>query len=251
MAQHEPASASSHRPASLLQAVIFDFDGIIADTERLHYLAFERVLEPLGLGISWEAYVETCIGFDDRDVFRLRLRQAGEIPEPDRLRTLVAEKAQRFVDLVREEGAPVYPGVPELLRHLREQGVPVSLCSGALRSDIDAVIRGAGFEHCFDAVVTAEDVARSKPDPESYLKALQAMAALHPNRPLRAGTVVAIEDTPTGITAAKRAGLSVLAVTNTHAHGSLDEADAVVATLESLHVRDLARLLSPGSAAGD
>lgn len=224
-----------------LHAVIFDFDGIVADTEKLHYLAFERVLAVRGLGISWEDYVETCIGFDDRDVFRLRLGAGGETPEGEALQALVDRKALAFVELVQEQGAPIYPGVWTLVRRLHEAGQPLCVCSGALRSDIDAVLRAAGFEHSFELVVTAEEVTRSKPDPESYLLALERLMQTHPDRGIRAEGVVAIEDTPTGIAAARGAGLLVLGVTNTHPREALSEAHWAVDSLEAVSLEGLSR----------
>ena len=224
-----------------LHAVIFDFDGIVADTEKLHYLAFERVLAPRGLGIAWEDYVERCIGFDDRDVFRLRLGAAGEPPEGQALQTLVDQKALAFIELVQEEGAPIYPGVWTLVRRLHEAGLPLCVCSGALRSDIDAVLRAAGFGHSFALMVTAEEVAHSKPDPESYLLALEKLRRKHPDAVIRAERVIAIEDTPSGITAARGAGLRVLGVTNTHPREALAEAHQVVDSLDPVHPDQLTR----------
>lgn len=231
-----------------LDAVIFDFDGIVADTEKLHYLAFERVLAPLGRGISWDDYVERCIGFDDRDVFRLRLGEGGIVPEGAALQGLVDQKALAFVELVQEQGAPIYPGVWSLVRRLYEAEVPLCVCSGALRTDIDAVLRATGFGHGFETMVTAEEVSRSKPDPESYLLALRRLTERHPDRRIESGCVVAIEDTPGGIAAARGAGLTVVGVPNTHPREALHEAHWVVDSLEAVSVDQLSRwILAPGT----
>lgn len=234
----------STNPQHALHAVIFDFDGIVADTEKLHYLAFERILAPMGLGIEWEEYVRACIGFDDRDVFRLRLGGAGDAPDGEALVALVDRKAHAFIDLVQEQGAPLYPGVWTLIRRLREADVPLAVCSGALRSDIEAVLRAAGVGQSFEIMVTAEEVERSKPDPESYRLALQRLRERHPAREIRAERVVAIEDTPAGIAAAQGAGLSVLAVTNTHARDELGQAQQIVDSLEAVSPDMLSRWMA-------
>jgi len=226
----------------LLRAVIFDFDGVIADTERLHYLAFERILEPLSLGISWEAYVESCIGFDDRDVFRYRFRQDPSPMEDGGLETLIARKAQAFLDLVEEEGAPVYPGVPELISALQGASIPLALCSGAVRSDIAGILSGTPFADAFPIQVTAEDVAHSKPDPEGYRLAAQRLLPNLGSSELN--RVIAIEDTPTGLASAVSAGFTTVAVTNTHPASALDDANFVVTSLEGLAVAELAGLVT-------
>ena len=232
-------------PDHRLHAVIFDFDGIVADTEKLHYLAFERVLAPKGLSMTWEDYVAQCIGFDDRDVLRYRLGGAGEEPDGPTLQELVDRKALAFIELVQEQGAPIYPGVWNLVRRLHEAEVPLCVCSGALRSDIDAVLRATGFGHSFETMVTAEEVRRSKPDPESYLLALERLREKHADRDIQPERVIAIEDTPTGIAAARGAGLSVLGVTNTHPREALHQAQWVVESLEAIGVDGLARHLTP------
>lgn len=225
-----------------LRAVIFDFDGVIADTERLHYLAFERILVPLSLGISWEAYVESCIGFDDRDVFRYRFRHDPAYLENGVLEELIGRKAQSFLDLVAEEGAPIYRGVAELVAALQTASIPLALCSGAVRSDIAGILAATPFADAFPVQITAEDVAHSKPDPEGYRLAARRLLTNCDVSEL--ATVIAIEDTPTGLASAASAGLTVVAVTNTHPASALGEAHLVVNSLEGLAVTDLAGLVT-------
>ena len=224
-----------------LRAVIFDFDGVIADTEHLHYLAFERLLEPEGLGVSWETYVETCIGFDDRDVFRYRYQHDPAHLENGVLETYVAAKAKAFLDLVKEKGAPVYPGVERLIRDLQAAAIPIGLCSGAVRTDIDAILRSTSFADAFLVQVTADDVERSKPDPEGYCAAARRLLggdelSIPPG-------IVAIEDTPAGLSSAMAAGLSTLAVTTTHDAAALRDARRIVASLEDVRLADFERLV--------
>lgn len=225
-----------------MKGVIFDFDGIIVDSEPLHYRAFQKVLEPLGAGFSWQEYVETYMGFDDRDAFREAFAVQHKPLTDEVLAGLIAAKAALFQDVAAEGVAP-YPGVVELIREL-SGSVPLALCSGALRSDIEPVLRMLSLTDAFDCMVTAEEVAASKPDPASYRLALQRLQRQFPAAGIYAAQTVAIEDTPAGIQSAKGAGLKVLAVTNSYPASCLTEADLVVAALSGITVQELRRLVS-------
>jgi beta-phosphoglucomutase len=221
----------------MIGAVIFDFDGIIVDSETIHYRAFQSVLEPLGLGFSWQEYLETYIGFDDRDAFRAAFDQAGKDLSPARLAELITEKTKHFLAVV-EDGIEPYPGVVELIEGLSIH-VPVALCSGALRCDIDPVLADLGLSDHFSAMVTAEEVKTSKPHPASYELALKRLQEAFPEKALLPGTVLAIEDTPAGISSARGAGLPVLAVSNSFPEATLEGAARVVSSLEGLSLADL------------
>ena len=212
------------------EAVIFDFDGIIVDTEPLHYAAFQKLLEPLGLGFSWEEYVETYMGFDDRDAFIEAYQTHGSTLSATELQELIDRKAQLFQEIIRD-GISAYVGVVDLIRIIRAGQTPLAICSGALRSDIAPILETLDISDCFDVIVTAEDVAKSKPDPECYRV---THARLNECRLLNLPPeqVLAIEDTPAGISAAKGAGLRVLAVTNSYPAPHLTQADLIVETLE-------------------
>jgi beta-phosphoglucomutase len=225
-----------------LNAVIFDFDGVIVDTERLHYEALNRVLTGLGLGITWEQYVETFIGFDDRGVFLARFKQAGRPLSADDMARLVSTKAGMFHHMVSHETPTPYPGVVELIRSLSGK-IPLALCSGALRSDIEPVFSGLQLHGVFDLLVTADDVPMSKPDPACYRLAVERLAAQHASL-LVPGSCLAIEDTPAGITAAKGAGLKVLALTNSYDRAYLGLADAVVDSLQDMTLAHLSDKVS-------
>lgn len=224
-------------------AVFFDFDGVIADSERLHHCAYQRLLDPLGLGFSWDAYRAAYIGYDDRDVLRLVHRRAGLDLPPDRLKELVARKADIFARLAHDEPPPLYPGVRPLLDSLRSRA-RLALCTGAMFSDIDPILRAAGLEDRFDTIVTAEDVHTSKPAPDGYRL---ARARLHAQTG-SAGDApggVAVEDTPAGIESARGAGLRVLAVCTTHAPAELAAADRVANSLAEVDAGLLEALAAP------
>ncbi|KAA0888007.1 HAD family hydrolase [Oryzomonas rubra] len=211
-------------------AVIFDFDGVIVDTEPLHYKAFQRILEPLGLGFSWQQYVDIYMGFDDRDAFVEAFATQNRPLDTATLSSLVERKAEIFQTVI-QDGITSYPGVVELIKKLHHMKVPLAISSGALQSDIAPIVEQLGIANCFDVIVTADDVTKSKPDPETYRLAFEKLAshaALTPDR------TIAIEDTPAGITAAKGAGLQVIGLTNSYPKALISEASVVLDSLEEL-----------------
>jgi beta-phosphoglucomutase len=214
------------------EAVIFDFDGVIVDTEPLHYAAFQQTLEPLGLHFTWQEYVETYIGFDDRDAFRHAFSLKGTILSQDELHRLIEQKAAFFKDVIGS-GVSAYPGALDLIFRLHANKFPLALCSGALRADIDPILDMLGISDYFDVIVTADDVAASKPDPECYQLAFRRLQSAHQNCFSKDATI-AIEDTPAGISSAKAAGLMVCAVTNSYPAARLDQATFVTDSLASL-----------------
>ena len=213
----------------MISAVIFDFDGIIVDSERLHWAAFNKVMQPLGKAVSWPEYVESYIGFDDRGAFSYAIPDISG----SELRKLIDGKAAVFQELLESDGAAALPGSVELIKRL-SGNIPLAICSGALRADILPILGKLGIEKAFDTIVTADDTHISKPDPAPYKLAMKK---------LNVTSGLAIEDTPAGIASAKGAGLQVLAVTNSYPPEFLTHADAVVASLEGLTLEKLSVLL--------
>jgi beta-phosphoglucomutase len=225
----------------MLKAVIFDFDGVIVDTEPLHYRAFQQILEPLGLGYAWEEYVDHYMGFDDRDAFVAAFKAAGRGLDAPALDRLIRDKAAAFQEVIAA-GVPPYPGVVDLVREIAAEH-PLALCSGALPSDIEPIIAGLGIATSFDVIVTAADVSASKPDPASYALAVARLAECHPGLVVEARECLAIEDTPAGIASATGAGVAVLALTNSYPEAMLTGAVRIVSSLAEVRLSDLRRLL--------
>ncbi|MDK9718648.1 MAG: HAD family phosphatase [Trichlorobacter sp.] len=217
-------------------AVIFDFDGVIVDTEPIHYQVFQQILEPLGMGYSWQEYTDTYMGFDDRDAFREAFRTAGKELGNDTLQTLINQKASLFEQVVARGVVP-YPGVVELIKDLSDKQIPLAISSGALRSDIMPILEQLGIKQNFTHIVTADDVPQSKPHPASYLKAKELLLHSFPEQLNPKSSIFAIEDTPAGIQSAKGAGLNVVAVTNSYPIAKLGQADATVQILSELSTR--------------
>ena len=225
-----------------LQAVIFDCDGILVNTEPLHYRAFQEVLAPLGMGHDYESYMEHFVGFDDRDAFIYAFKEAGLYLAPTTLDRLMEAKALALLDLIGQ-GVPGFPGVGELVAELMNRGVLMAVASGALRHEIDAFIASLGLNGVFHAIVAADEVKKSKPDPETYLLAIERLRQLRGEMRLDPMNCIAIEDTPAGIRSAKSAGLPVIAVTNSFSLPELTEADKVIDSLSELNFPEMLKLL--------
>lgn len=226
----------------MLKAVVFDFDGIIVDSEPMHYRAFQKVLEPLGAGYSWQEYLDRYMGFDDRDAFREAFKVHGLQLREGQLAELIAAKGACFQEVIAA-GVNPYPGVVELIRSLAGT-LPLAICSGALRSDIEPVLEQLSIAGAFDRLVTADEVQVSKPDPASYLLAVRRLQEAFPDDAITAAGTLAIEDTPAGICSAVNAGLKVLAVTNSYPSSELGMAVKSVASLAGISVEDLRRLVA-------
>jgi HAD superfamily hydrolase (TIGR01509 family) len=225
-----------------LRAVIFDCDGILVDTEPLHYRAFQEVLVPLGLGHDFASYLEHFVGFDDRDAFIHAFKEGGLELTATTLERLMEAKAIVFSKLIRQ-GVPSFPGVVELVKELGDRGIPMAVASGALRHEVEAFIASLGLNGAFCAIVAADEVKKSKPDPETYLLAIERLRQIPGSRPLDPMNCIAIEDTPAGIHSAKSAGLLAIAVTNSFSETELGEADRVVGSLSELCFLEIAKLL--------
>ena len=221
------------------EAVVFDFDGVIADTERLHCDMFLKVLEPHRISFTWEEYIDRYMGCDDRDAFRKAFRLAGREELDDRqLKKLVDTKSRQFLEAIRD-GVRTYPGVIQLIKTLHASNIPLAICSGALRSDLDPILSRLGIACYFTLIVSADDVRKGKPDPEGYMRAFRELTLTRRAKISAAGACLAVEDTPDGIKAAKRAGLSVLAVTNSHPAAELSWADHVADSLEDVRFEEV------------
>ena len=221
-------------PMNNLDAVIFDFDGVLVDSEPFHQVAINAVLAPLGLELSQEEYEEHYLGFDDRGVFQHRFHAAHRPLEQTRLRDLVDKKAIAFAQLIEERGIQPFPGAIELLAALKAENFPLALCTGATHRDVNAILHKVRGLDAFDAIVTADEVAACKPDPTCYRLALEKLWRAHPQRNIRPAHALAIEDSPWGIEAAQSAGLRVAGVESSYAAPRLHQADFTLPSLASI-----------------
>jgi phosphoglycolate phosphatase/beta-phosphoglucomutase len=228
----------------VLRAILFDFNGVLVDDEPIHLEIFQRVLAEEGISLSAEDYYAHYLGFDDRACFAAVLGKAGEAPTVPRLMRLIARKASYYQERIRRDGYPFFPGAVDLVRSLAARGTMLGVVSGALREEVEGALRQAGLLDLFKVLVTAEDVEAGKPDPEGYLRALEALnsQAPLPERLLHPHEVLAVEDSPAGLVAATEVGLPTLGVAHTYPASRLSEADVVAESLRDLTPERLERL---------
>lgn len=204
------------------KAVLFDMDGVIIDSEPLHVAAFQAALKRYGHDLNEEQYKRHFAGKTDEE----GLKQYFDfVNKTVHLPVVMDEKARAYLELAADQLVP-YPGVIELIGELVSQKVPLALVTGSLRAEAELVLKTFNISKYFVAVITAEDIARSKPDPEGYLKGAAAIK-------VDPADCVAIEDTPNGIKAARAAGMKCLAVATTHLPAELDGATVIVERLRS------------------
>jgi beta-phosphoglucomutase len=224
----------------MLRAVIFDFNGIIVDDEPIHFQLFQKVLGEEGIVLTEEAYYGRYLGFDDRGAFETGFQERGLPLSTPKLQELIDRKARYYQEAIRNHVA-IFPGVKKLVATL-VPNLPLAVASGALRQEIETILATAELLSCFKVIVSAEDVARGKPEPEIFLKALAALNAQHNGAPIAAADCVVIEDSKEGIRGSCRAGMKCLAVTNSHPAELLSDANAVVKSLEEVSLAFLQKL---------
>jgi HAD superfamily hydrolase (TIGR01509 family) len=223
----------------MLRAIIFDCDGVIADTEPIHMAALARVLAGEGISLTKEDYFAEYLALDDRACFTKALSLDGLPDAQERVNELIRRKSH-YVDKIITDGVQILPGVSEMIREAANH-YPLAIASGALRREIEAIVRNAGLEHCFKVIVSAEDVMRSKPYPDPFLKALDLFNQCW-TETIVPGECLVIEDSIHGIRAAHQASMRCLAVTNSYPKEKLAEAELVVDTLEGLSMNRLEML---------
>ena len=221
----------------MLRAIVFDFDGVIANSEPLHYRAFRDVLADWNVELSEAEYYQHYLGFDDLNVFRQLAGDRGLAWSAERIAELVATKAVRMEDL-ESDGSILFPGAETAVRRTAA-AMPIAIASGALRAEILRILDRARLTSCFEFIIGAEDSPASKPAPDPYLRAVallgQSIDGLQP------AECVAIEDSPWGLQSAQTAGLRTVAVAQTYDRAAL-QADLVIASLDQLDLNALQRL---------
>ena len=214
------------------QAIIFDFDGVLANTEDLHYRAFVQVFTPRGWDLDAAEYYERYMGFDDRGLVVEYARDRSMDLSADVIDALTASKAQAFAAMVAS-GDVLYPGAREIVRQLAGR-FRLAIASGALHEEIVTILRAGGVLDSFEAIVGADDVPASKPAPDSYLAAAAALG-------VDPAACVAVEDSVWGLRAARAAGMRAIGVTTTSPRSALDGAEQILAGVHELTIEILER----------
>jgi beta-phosphoglucomutase-like phosphatase (HAD superfamily) len=233
-----------------IQAVIFDFNGVLVDDEPVHFALFREVLSQEGVHITERDYHERYLGYDDRGCFAAALEDAGQLATRERLDQLIGRKARRYIE-VAEQNLRFFPAAADTLEIISNRW-PVAICSGALRSEIEHALRRLNRLDRIAAIISAENAGRCKPDPEGYCLALSALRIYSGSRSgvlttathndlnrsydLSASNCLVVEDSMAGIISAKGAGMQAVGIANTYSPQELLQAgaDAVIEELAAL-----------------
>ncbi len=226
----------------MLQAVIFDFDGVITDSESLHLRAFNQVLGQYGTEITTRDYYKDYLGLIDVDCFRLVAERNQLGPDAQGIENLVKEKNQIFEKLAKA-GSRIIEGVCDFLQMLKQNNIPMAICSGALLAEIELILKKAWLRSFFEVIVSAEQVKHGKPNAEGFLLTLRKLNEKSTN-PISADQCIVIEDSHWGLEAAEAAGMHSVAITNSYDAEQLSMAEKVVNHLGQLSINDLQKLCS-------
>jgi HAD superfamily hydrolase (TIGR01509 family) len=223
-----------------LKAIVFDFDGVLANSEPLHLQAYQDVLAFEGIALAEDDYYTRYLGYDDVGAFAAIGKDRGRVWTPADIDRLVQRKAVRF-ERLEDEVSVLFPGAATVVRRA-SIAYPIAIASGARGEEIDRVLEREGLTSCFTAVVAAEDTPRSKPSPDPYLRAVELLrdrlGSLEP------AECVALEDSRWGLQSARAAGLRTVAVAQTYEPSALVEAELVIEAIGDLDLLALARLCS-------
>lgn len=222
----------------MLKAVIFDFDGVVADSETLHFNALNMAFRTRGLHVPKDLHWQKYLGYTDLENVLAVNSDYQMNWNQDDIRQLLELKCANFHALARTD-APIIDGVEEFVEMLVDAHIPLAICSGAIREDIRIMLEHSGFGNAFQVMVTAEDVEKGKPDPQGYNLALAKLNQKTGSR-IQACQCVVIEDSVWGLQAAKSAGMHRIGVTNTYpAEHLLPLAEAVVERLDAITMAQL------------
>jgi beta-phosphoglucomutase family hydrolase len=213
------------------KGAIFDMDGVIIDTLMYHFHAWQHVF-----GVRGIEYTEEHLhyNFGRRDDAIIKNMMGDSIP-PKEIEEIV-EKKEAFFRSTLKDNIKALPGVVELIKDLKQHGFKLAVGSSAVKENIKLITETLDIKKYFDAVAYGLEVAESKPSPQIFLLAAEKIGIPPQN-------CVVFEDAVAGVTAAKRGGMTAVAVTNTHPRESLKEADLVVDSLSELNTAKIIELI--------
>jgi beta-phosphoglucomutase len=182
-------------------AILFDFDGVLIDSEPIHWKCWSEVLAPLGVELDWETYRKNCIGVADRAMIEFLASRAEPPVSAERLWQEYPRKKHRFLDRVAAD--PPFPTSTVALLGDLQLSYKLAVVSSSGSAEIEPLLRAGGLRHLFAATVYGEDVKRHKPAPEPYLLAASRLGAMRP---------LVVEDSVPGVESARAAGFDVVRV---------------------------------------
>ncbi len=220
----------------MLKAIIFDFDGVIADTEPIHLEAFRNVLRGEGIELTNDDYFNRYLAFDDKTLFREILNSNKRDNNDSLVNKLIEEKHKGITELF-DNKAELFPGFTEFMDLINDKYV-LAIASGALKAEIEHILNKYNLLPKFQNITSADEVLNCKPDPEAFLKALLKINEKR-NDKINASECLVFEDSVHGVTAAKAAHMKCIAITNSYDENSLKDADIVVDSFENLNVNQI------------
>ena len=226
-----------------LRMIVFDFDGVIADSEKAHFEMFRQSLLDEGIELVWREYCEKYLGYSDLECIKQVLVDKGRQCGSGTVERIFQRKKANFAHFI-ERNSLIIPGVRRLLEELRSENIICSICSGALTEEIEFILNKERLRDFFAFIVSADDVAQSKPDPEGYRLCLDRINAANAGRMrVPAGQCVVIEDSIWGIHAAHAADMRCLAVETSYPAEKLREAEMVVNNLTEVNTALLRKII--------
>ena len=222
-----------------LQAIVFDFDGVIANSEPLHLQAFQHALAEEGIELTPAEYYSRYLGYDDVGAFGALARDRGVAMSERRIAALVKRKSDKLQEMMNA-GSVLFPGAQEFIQ-AAAAAVPIAIASGALRHEIEEIVDAAGIGDLFTTIVASGDTPESKPSPAPYALAFRRLREKS-GRELDRRRCVAIEDSRWGLESAQGAGLRCVGVTNSYPADELTSAELIVDGLKTLTLPALDQL---------
>ena len=220
----------------MFQAIIFDFDGVILDSEPLHYQACSHVFQQLGLALDYPEYVDNYLGLSDKDMFPKFFSARNIRVSVDKMNAMMAEKSKQYQEIIKQrDSLPMIDAVDRYIEYISKKIPKLAICSGSTRNEIIAVLskyKRGELQTYFDTIVTSEDIQKGKPSPEGYLLTARQLD-VSPDQCL------VIEDTPHGVEAAKRAGMHVVALLTSYQKEQLHHADKIVSHFNELILEEI------------
>jgi len=227
-----------------LRAIIFDFNGVIADDETPHLLTFQQALQEDGLALTKEDYYGVYLGMDERNCATALVASVTGTRDPLRIRRILERKAALFRDYTATHKPQLFPGVVKIVKRAAER-YRLAIASGGTREQLEFALRDTPIETDIAVIVSAEDTTIGKPDPAVYRVTLNRINRLEPGpqSPIGPEECLVIEDSLAGIHSAKAAGMQVIGLATTYSTEQLCEAHSVIPSLEELSLDRLERLL--------
>ena len=227
-----------------LAAVIFDFDGVLADSEPVHLHVFQTVLDQIGITLTAEEYYAKYLGYSDRDAFIHVLRDRDHDVGEAELAALLETKTGLFPQAIGEHA--LYAGAAACVARIGA-AVPIAIASGALRHEIELILDRSGLREQFPLIVAAGETPRSKPAPDPYARAFELLCERSTlGSDVVAADVVAIEDSEWGLQSARGAGLRTMAVLTSYTREHLPSAEDVVPSIADVTIERLEQLVARG-----